>query len=28
VIWSDDHGQAVTVMPVHAGRTGHRYRKG
>lgn len=28
VIWSDDHGQAVTVMPVHAGRTGRRYRKG
>ena len=28
VIWSDDHGQVVTVMPIHAGRAGRRYRKG
>lgn len=25
VIWSDDHAQVVTVMPVHNGRSGRRY---
>lgn len=26
VIWSDDNAQAVTVLPVHSGRRGRRYR--
>lgn len=26
LIWSDDHAQVVTVLPVHSGRSGRRYR--
>lgn len=26
LIWSDDNAQVVTVMPIHNGRSGRRYR--
>jgi hypothetical protein len=27
VIWSENCGQVVTVLPLHASRSGRRYRK-
>jgi hypothetical protein len=27
VIWSENRGQVVTVLPLHASRSGRRYRK-
>lgn len=28
VIWSDRFAQVVTILPLHAGRSGRRYRRG